>query len=142
MAQKLIIHTDGGARGNPGEAAIGVYIQAEIPGGGKETLAKLSQRIGITTNNVAEYRAVIYALEYLKANKTSFGAASFYLDSLLVVKQLVGEYKIKKSHLRELYVKILSLLNDVGGTVSFYAVPRSQNTEADFLVNQALDSIK
>jgi ribonuclease HI len=132
-ANKVIIHTDGAARGNPGPAAIGVTIKDETV----SIIARISQRIGITTNNQAEYQAIIAALE----KAISLGARQIVLksDSELVVKQINGNYKIKNTVLRPLYQKVVQL---VGSLESFSIVylPREQNSEADALANKALDS--
>jgi len=141
---KLIIFTDGGARGNPGPAGIGVVIKTET----KEILQKISQRIGETTNNVAEYTAVVKALEWMKNNTTysPHGIAStgqvfqFYLDSTLVVNQLNGLFKVKDAKLRELLLQVRMLEQEVGGKIYYSAIPREKNMEADVLVNEALDS--
>lgn len=130
--EKVIIHTDGGARGNPGPAAIGVVI------GNK----KYGERIGETTNNVAEYKAVIFALEKLKALVGAKRAKELeievLMDSELLAKQLNGQYKIKDSHLQTLFLKIWNLKVDFKETKFIY-IPREQNREADRLVNEALD---
>lgn len=144
---KLIIHTDGGARGNPGPAAVGVVIekQQETRDNKQETitLCKFGKRIGETTNNVAEYTAVIEALAYLRNNPiiqlSNNPIIQFYLDSNLVVQQLSGVFKVKDSHLRKLFFDVRMLEHEVGGVVSYTYVPREQNRRADFLVNQALD---
>ena len=95
---KLEIYTDGGARGNPGPAAIGAHATAD-----SNPLFRLSEYIGETTNNVAEYTAAIKALEHLSTNNIQFSQLDFFLDSQLVVKQIKGEYKIKKPHLQTLH---------------------------------------
>jgi ribonuclease HI len=137
---KLIIHTDGGARGNPGPAAIGVVIED-----GKE-IAGFGKRIGETTNNVAEYTAVIEALTYVKSQIPNFRHQTdeqtliqFFLDSTLVVNQLNGLYKVKEMHLRELLTKVRLLEGEVGGMITYTYIPREQNRRADFFVNKALD---
>lgn len=130
----LVVHTDGGARGNPGPAAVGVVIR----GNGK-TIAAFGKKIGEATNNVAEYSAVIEALKEVKRLRQNV-AVSFFLDSTLVVHQLNGLFKIKQPHLRELLVKVRELEGEVGGVIRYSAVPREQNTQADALVNEALDS--
>lgn len=132
----LTIHTDGGARGNPGPAAIGVVIDG---------VASFGKKIGETTNNVAEYTAVIEALRYLRDQASQFAddkekAAHFYLDSLLVVNQLKGIFKVKEAHLRELLMAIRVLEGQVGGAITYTHVRREENKEADKLVNQALDN--
>ena len=136
MGKNLIIFTDGGARGNPGPSAVGVVIKTEAG----EILATVSQRIGESTNNVAEYRAVIAALTWLKDNhQSSITNYQFYLDSKLVVNQINGLYKIKQNHLRELLFEVRKLEQEVGGNIYYNLVPREKNWEADKLVNEALD---
>lgn len=130
----LVIHTDGGARGNPGPAAVGVVIEEN----GKMIVA-FGKKIGETTNNVAEYSAVIEALQKVKSIGQN-DVINFFLDSTLVVNQLNGLFKIKQPHLRELLVKVRELEGKVGGVIRYSAVPREQNTRADALVNVALDS--
>lgn len=148
---KFIIHTDGGARGNPGQAAVGVVIeksQITHPNDQtkKEKIAEFGKCIGVSTNNVAEYIAVLEALQYLKIKNVNFKLENkehlniqFFLDSNLVVQQLNGKFKVKDGRLRELLMQIRMLEQDVGGAISYAYVPREQNRRADFLVNQALD---
>ncbi|OGG26418.1 hypothetical protein A2960_06080 [Candidatus Gottesmanbacteria bacterium RIFCSPLOWO2_01_FULL_39_12b] len=138
---KLIIFTDGGARNNPGPAGIGVVIKTEE---GK-ILNKISRKIGQTTNNVAEYTAVIEALEWLKKSSQLSSASwriscHFYSDSTLVVNQLNGKFKVKDSKLRELLLKVRILEQEIKVNIYYNVIPRSQNSQADLLVNQALDS--
>jgi len=138
---KFTIHTDGGARGNPGPAAVGVVIQSES---GKE-VAGFGKVIGETTNNVAEYTAVIEALAYVLGHSTQWGSGDgrsfdFYLDSVLVVNQINGLFKVKDARLRELLSKVRILEQEVGGVIRYASVPREQNRRADFFVNQALDA--
>ncbi len=106
---KLFIYTDGGARGNPGPAAIGVVIKNEKG----EVISKISQTIGHNTNNYAEYSAVITALNWLKDSnmKTDTDRISFFLDSTLVVNQLNGLFKVKENSLRVLVFKVRELEN-------------------------------
>ncbi len=128
---RLTIHTDGGARGNPGPAAIGVVIASD-----GQVLKKLSRTIGATTNNQAEYQAVHAALtEALALGATQ---VELFADSELIVKQIRGEYKIKNPELGPWVIKIHSLVNQIG-QVTFTAIRREQNQLADALVNQALD---
>lgn len=129
---KLIIYTDGGARGNPGPAGIGAVLKDEKG----EIIDEVSEYIGETTNNQAEYRAVIAAIE--KAKK--FGAAEldFFLDSELVVKQLNREYKVRDKDLAPLFMKIYNAMMGFK-KVTFKHVRREFNAEADRLVNIALD---
>jgi ribonuclease HI len=130
---KAIICTDGAARGNPGPAAIGVTIEDERG----RLRARISRSIGVTTNNQAEYQAIIAALE----KAISLGARHVELrsDSELVVKQINGNYKVKKIALRPLYQKVVQLIGSLEG-FTIACIPREQNKEADRLANKALDS--
>ncbi len=148
----VIIHTDGGSRGNPGPAAVGIVIDAEVPG--KEPhrgpvtkrLVAFGKRIGVTTNNVAEYTAVIEALTYVLARtgegewKEGIDRIDFYLDSALVVNQLNGIFKIKHPGMRQLLTEVRLLEADSKVNVYYHAIPREQNMDADAEVNAALDS--
>jgi ribonuclease HI len=135
---KITIYTDGGARGNPGPAAIGVVIQKE-----GQTLKKYSDFIGRATNNQAEYEAVIFALKKVKLlfgkKKAKAMEIEVCLDSELIARQLNHQYKIKEKDLQPLFLKVWNLILDFG-QVSFKYIPRQQNKEADRLVNQALDN--
>lgn len=133
---KFIIHTDGGARGNPGPAAIGVVIED----GNKKIIKKFGRYIGEATNNVAEYSAVTEALRAIKGIAGELSEIEFFLDSTLVVNQLNGLFKIKDPTLRSLATDVRILEQEVGGAVHYTAVPRKQNWRADFLVNEALDA--
>jgi len=128
---KLIINTDGLSKGNPGTAAIGATIKDER---GK-MLATISKRIGITTNNVAEYQALIAALQ--KAIKLGGTQVIIRADSELMIRQLNGRYKIKSEGLKPLYIEVTQLLAKFE-TVSLKHIPREQNTEADKLANDAV----
>ena len=130
---KLVIYTDGGARGNPGPAGCGAVIFDENC---KSILATHKKYLGEQTNNFAEYSAVVLALEEAK----KFGAEELqlFLDSELVVKQLNGEYKIKNQDLGKLFIKIHNLKQNFK-KVSFSHVRREQNKLADKLANQAID---
>ncbi len=132
----LTIYTDGGARGNPGPAAIGVVIREEKG----EILSKIAKRIGETTNNVAEYTGVIEALKEVLNKKYAAENIKFFLDSRLVVNQLNGFFKIKESKLRDLLMKIRELESEVGANISYNQIPREENQTADGLVNFALDN--
>lgn len=132
----LIIHTDGGARGNPGPAAIGVHITDVL----STEVASLARKIGETTNNAAEYQAVLEALLWVKNNlKEKPKNISFFLDSNLIVNQLNGVYKIKEPRLAAFVSKIKSLEKEVAEKISYSYVPREKNKIADGLVNKALD---
>lgn len=135
---KIIVYTDGGARGNPGPAAIGVVIK-DTSG---RTTKSYGKTIGEATNNEAEYRAVIFALEKVRAlfgrEKIGDFELGVLMDSELVVKQLSGEYKIEEERLFPLFIKVWNLKMDFG-EINFKHVPREKNREADRLVNEALD---
>ena len=135
---KLIVHTDGGARGNPGQAAFGVVIETDT---GK-IIAKLGEPLGVKTNNQAEYGGVIGALEYIKKilkPENQISAIEFYLDSDLIVNQISGKYKIKSPELALLAIKAKSLEKEISIPVIYKQVPREQNKIADKIVNQVLD---
>ncbi len=135
---KITAYTDGGARGNPGPAAIGVVITVN----GEEK--RYSEAIGKTTNNVAEYRAVIFALKKIKQlvgkEKAKNKEVEVNTDTELVVKQIKGEYKIKNEGLKDYFIELWNLTQDFK-KVTFSHVPRSKNRGADKLVNQALDTL-
>lgn len=133
---KLIVHTDGGARGNPGPAAIGVVIE-KITDGVPSVIEEFGKRIGETTNNVAEYTAVVEALQKIK--KGNISHIQFYLDSTLVVNQLNGLFKVKDPTLRLFVARVRILEQEVGGIISYTSIPREQNRRADYFVNRALD---
>jgi len=130
------IHTDGGSRGNPGPAAVGVAIQDSL---GK-IVVSFGKTIGRATNNVAEYQAVIAAMNWLIKNQR-LGEYHFFLDSQLVINQLNGRWRIKDSDLRRQILKIRQLEGQLNQPVKYSYVPREKNTVADRLVNQALDLI-
>ncbi|HNY97729.1 MAG TPA: ribonuclease HI family protein [Candidatus Pacearchaeota archaeon] len=133
---KIIIHTDGGARGNPGPAAIGVVINV-----GEKIIKEYGRAIGKATNNVAEYSAVISALEVLAKNlgeKAKLAEVLIKADSELIVKQLKGEYRVKDPDLQKLYIKVYNLRQKFG-KIDYTHIPREQNKRADQLVNEALD---
>jgi ribonuclease HI len=132
----VLIYCDGGARGNPGPAAIGAVVldpSTDPP----RRLATVSERIGVTTNNVAEYRAVIAGLE--AAAPLRARTARVRADSLLVIRQLRGEYRVRQPHLRPLYDQARALLRGYEA-VDLQHVPRERNRDADALVNAALDA--
>jgi len=137
---RLFIFCDGGARGNPGPAAIGFVVKDSR---GKVLIEK-GQYIGRATNNVAEYTAVIEALKWIIKNIPNFSISqflnfSFYLDSKLVVNQLNGLFKIKDAKLRNLIIQVRGLENQIRGKIFYHYIPREKNSQADKLVNQALD---
>jgi ribonuclease HI len=129
---KAVVHVDGGARGNPGPAAAACVIST--PAG--EVLDEHTQLLGHTTNNVAEYRALLLGLERAKA----LGASEVEVinDSQLVARQINGEYKVKHAAMKPLYMQALAALGEFARW-SVRSVPRAQNARADALVNAALD---
>ena len=127
------LFTDGGARGNPGPAAYGYVLEAEDG----TVLAAHGERIGVATNNVAEYRALIAGLE--KALELGLDEVGVVSDSELLVKQMTGEYRVKNEALRKLHDEASRLARRIGD-VSYRAVRREHNELADRLVNEALDA--
>jgi len=133
---KLIIYTDGGSRGNPGPSAVGVVMKDKT---GKN-VKTYSEYLGDNmTNNQAEYSGVILAMTKAKLMGAKGSELEFYLDSELVVNQLSQKFKIKDVKLGSLFVKIWNMTTDFK-KVTYQHVPREKNTEADALVNEALDS--
>ena len=128
---KAIIHSDGGSRGNPGPAAIGVVVEFS------EKKVEIAERIGTATNNVAEYRAIIRGLEEAKKHKAT--QVECFLDSELVVRQIKGDYRIKDPKMVELANRVF-VLRDTFDFSVFYSIPREKNKAADKLVNKALDA--
>jgi ribonuclease HI len=133
MEKRLFVYTDGGSRGNPGMAAIGIVILDE----NEQVLETYKECVGIKTNNETEYNAIIKALELAKKYSKK---VHIYSDSELVVKQLNGEYKITKDHLKLLFLEVEKMEKDFE-EVSYSNVPRENEhiQEADCLVNKALD---
>ena len=129
---KARLSTDGGARGNPGPAAYGYVLETEDG----TVLAAEGETIGVATNNVAEYSALIAGLE--KALELGVGEVEVVSDSELMVKQMRGEYRVKNEALRGLFLQASRLARQVGN-VSYTAVRREHNKLADQLVNDALD---
>jgi probable phosphoglycerate mutase len=130
---KARLSTDGGARGNPGPAAFGYVLEAEDG----TVLDARGEAIGVATNNVAEYRALIAGLQ--KAVELGVGELEVVSDSELLVKQMRGEYRVKNETLRGLSLEAAGLARRVG-TVRYTAVRREHNELADRLVNEALDA--
>jgi len=133
-----ILYTDGGSRGNPGPAALGVVICNEKG----EALKKYGETLGETTNNEAEYQALIFGLKKLKQvfgkEQMKQSPLEVRMDSELIIKQLNHEYKIEEPNLQQLFLRVWNLMLDFG-PIKFVAIPRGQNCEADRLVNEALD---
>lgn len=133
---KINVYCDGGARGNPGPAALGVVIHQE------NLIREYFQCLGVATNNEAEYQAAIFALKKLKQilgkKETKARVVRIHSDSELLVKQMSGVYKIQKLSLQPLFLSLWNLSLDFE-KVEFQAIPREENKEADALVNKALD---
>lgn len=137
IANKIIVNTDGGSRGNPGSAAIGVIIT-----GISKKIKEYSEFIGIKTNNEAEYQAIIFALKKVRQLAGRDGLEKVEVevrtDSELVARQLRGEYKIEEKSLQPLFMEIWNLRFDFPHIV-FKEIPREDNQRADRLVNACLD---
>ncbi len=133
---KIIAYTDGGARGNPGPAGIGIVIQNGETG---ETLEEHCDYIGETTNNQAEYRAAIHALE----RAVALGATSFELrtDSKLVVEQMSGNWRVKEPGIQDRFREARKICEQLS-SCRFVHVPRAQNSRADALANKAMDDAR
>lgn len=132
---KLVVHVDGGSRGNPGPAAAAAVIST--PAG--EVLDEASELLGVTTNNVAEYRGVLLGLA--RARELGAREVEVVNDSELVAKQISGEYKVKHAAMRPLYLEAMKALRGFERW-RIRSVPRAQNAEADALVNAALDGTR
>ncbi|KKS36297.1 MAG: Ribonuclease H [Parcubacteria group bacterium GW2011_GWD2_42_14] len=139
MKKKLVLHTDGGARGNPGPSGAGAVVYDET---GK-TVKETSKYLGIKTNNYAEYAAVVLGLEMIAKH---FGKAqcktlevTVRMDSELICKQLNNEYQIKEETLFPLYIQVHNLLVSTFPSVTFEHVRREDNAHADRLANEAMD---
>ena len=126
------LYTDGGARGNPGPAGIGVVLEV------KSQKSKVKRFIGEATNNQAEYQALLAGLEL--AISAEVHELRVFMDSELIVKQMKGEYRVKNSDLKPLFAQALGLTNKFT-TISFHHIPREKNKEADKLVNEAIDQV-
>ena len=132
----VLAYTDGAARGNPGESGIGVILKDEHGG----TLTKLYGYIGEATNNVAEYQALLACLK--SAAKTNCSRLIVHSDSELMVRQLLGEYKVKDPNLKTMVLKVHRLLEKAGFDFEIKHVSRELNKEADRLANLGIDSRK
>ena len=130
MPKKAIIHTDGGARGNPGPSGIGAVVNID------GQVHKFKQYIGHATNNQAEYKAVILALQ--KAKELDAEEVDVFLDSELVQQQLSQKYKVKNAELQPLFIQVWNLAMSFK-KIKYTHVARNDNKEADKLVNEALD---
>ena len=138
MDNRYLIYTDGGSRGNPGPAALGVVIEGNVTG-----RKEYGEYLGEKTNNFAEYSAVVFALKKLKSliggEKAKVGKVEIHADSELLVKQLNGEYKVKDEGMQKLFFEIWNLKLDFGEVI-FRHIPREENHGADAVVNKVLDA--
>jgi ribonuclease HI len=130
---KVVVHVDGGARGNPGPAAAAAVLTDAATGA---VLDEATAYLGETTNNVAEYRGLLLGLE--RARALGAGEVEVVNDSELVAKQVNGEYKVKHPDMKTLHAEARALLSSFDAW-SIRSVPRARNADADALVNQALD---
>lgn len=136
---EIKIYTDGGARGNPGPAAIGVYIVDED----NKEIMSIGKKIGHATNNIAEYSAILEALGWITENSEKLQEVTkivFFLDSLLVCSQIKGLYKVKNKELRLMVFKVREKEAEIKKQIFYEHIPREQNKKADSLVNMALDN--
>lgn len=138
MINILNVFTDGGARGNPGPSAIGVYISD----GNSKKITGFGKQIGIATNNVAEYKAVIEALTWIIESKKDLAKTAkinFFLDSKLVCSQIIGIFKVKNADLRNLLFDVRDREAQINLPIFYKYIPREKNSKADAFVNEALD---
>lgn len=133
---QVVVAADGGARGNPGPAGIGAVV-LDPSSSPPAVLATVSEAIGVTTNNVAEYRALIAGLE--EAARLGARAVTVKADSKLVIEQLAGRWKVRQAHLRPLHQRARELLDRFDDVVLQH-VPRADNADADALANAAMDA--
>jgi len=138
MKKFIIVNTDGGSRGNPGPAAIGVVFSDEK----NMVIKEYGECIGEATNNEAEYQAVVFAIKKIKQLFGKKDAKNFKFefrsDSELLIKQLNGQYKIEEPGLQPLFLKVWNLKIELGD-IEFKHIPREENKRADRMVNEALD---
>jgi ribonuclease HI len=134
-AQPVVAYIDGGARGNPGPAGFGVRIEQRDG----TLIEEFSESIGVATNNVAEYRGLLAALDWAKRH----GCHELHVrsDSQLLVQQMIGNYKVKHAGLQPLHARARALVRDIG-SVTFEHVGRALNAHADRLANPAMDAAK
>ena len=134
------IFTDGGSRGNPGPSALGVYVESED----QEELVSIGKTLGMQTNNIAEYSAIIEGLNWVLINLnklTLLKKVNFFMDSNLAVQQLNGVYKVKNAGIRNLFFEIKKLEAQISIPIYYSHIPREKNKNADRLVNLALDGL-
>lgn len=131
----VTIFGDGGSRGNPGEAAYGFAIFSDDG----QLLYSEGKRLGVTTNNYAEYSSVVNALRWMLEHYPNILSIHFKLDSLLIASQMAGKFKIKHPSMRELFITAKGLEAQFQAQITYSQIPREQNKVADKLVNDALD---
>lgn len=136
QASNLTIFGDGGSRGNPGEAAYGFVVKDTDT---DKIIYEEGKRLGIATNNFAEYHAVIKALEWVKLHDKNAETIHFKLDSLLVASQMNGKYRVKHPDMKKLFLTAKGLERELSAQIIYSQIPRALNSEADRLVNDALD---
>ena len=132
---KVSVYTDGGSRGNPGPSGFGVAIYNES----NQIIAQISKYIGKKTNNEAEYYALIEALNWVSSHQSDYSEASFFSDSQLLVRQVIGKYKVKADHIKPLHRQIIQLISTISIPISFHEILRDKNELADSLANLAMD---
>lgn len=133
----LHVYTDGGARGNPGPAGYGVVVSDQ----NQQILYQESKYLGVQTNNVAEYSALLAAVSWIVKNSSRFSLSKiiFYSDSQLLIRQVEGSYKVKAIHLKPLHSAVTALLSSLTVLYQFKNIPREKNQLADELANLAMD---
>lgn len=134
--KKLIVNTDGGARGNPGIAACAFVVSKD-----GEVIYKKGVFLGETTNNVAEYKGVLEAYKWILENTRGLEELVFKIDSELVVKQLNGLYKVRDKELFLLWKKVKEMEESIKATVSYVHIPRVENNYADSILNSVLNRV-
>lgn len=138
--KKYILYTDGGARGNPGNAGVGIVITDEVG----QMIHEASKALGEATNNEAEYHGVIFGLEQIKEvvgmEELKLAQVELRMDSQLVARQITKKYKIKEPRMKDLWLMVQDLLGKYIPNFSVVEIPREENTEADRLANEAMDT--
>jgi ribonuclease HI len=131
---EIVIFTDGGSRGNPGPGACAFAAMVD-----KTVIKTASKYLGRTTNNIAEYEGVLLALKWISEETSGVKEIDFFLDSQLVYKQLIGEFKIKSDNIKLLVIAVKRMEKNIRAKIYYHHVPRSKNKLADKLVNIELD---
>jgi ribonuclease HI len=138
VSTAIKVFTDGASKGNPGAGGIGINICDEA---GNELLA-YKEYIGETTNNFAEYTAILKSVDVIKALNTHYDVINFFSDSELMVRQLTGQYKIKHEELKKLSLQFWSKIKELNKQFTLTHVPRSENKTADRLANEAIEEYR